>query len=534
MRYDDLFARLDDEDIQELLGRGAVRLIRTLDPESATSTGLSDLAATMYPPSVMLRDQVKRKLLLESLPKEHASQLAAHLGLVETATPWNSLIQHRFRPGSADEASLFEFFGRHAPPLDLDDQAATCEESAVDYGLFGHQRQAANDVLDALRVTPHRTMLHMPTGAGKTRTTMHVIADRLRASEPSLAIWLAYSEELCEQAASEFESAWRHLGNRPVNVYRFWGNRSIDLDGVVDGFVVLGLAKAYAKARTDAQLLARLSDRASIVVFDEAHQAVAPTFRFVLERLADRHPDNALLGLSATPGRTWNDPDADAELAALFERKKVTLRVDGYDNPVDYLIDAGYLARPEFETLRHQGDDLTDREVARLRDNLDIPSDLLEKLAADEKRNLIILDRIEQIARYHSRIIVFAATVEHAYLLSTVLNARGVKSAAVTGATERNERARLIQQFKNDALETQVLCNYGVLTTGFDAPRTSAAVIARPTRSLVLYSQMVGRAIRGPAAGGNDAALIVTVVDTNLPGFGQPQDAFVNWEDVWE
>ena len=534
MRYDDLFARLDDEDIQELLGRGAVRLIRTLDPENSTSTGLSELAATMYPPSVMLRDLGKRNLLLESLPEEHAAGLVSYLGLAATPRPWTTLTAHRFRPGSDDEARLFEFFGRHAPPLDADEQAASCEETAVDYGLFRHQRRAANNVLQALVAPPHRTMLHMPTGAGKTRTTMHVIADRLRQNEPSLAVWLAYSEELCEQAASEFEAAWNHLGNRPVNVYRYWGNRSVSLDGVDDGFVVLGLAKAYAKARTDAQLLARLSDRASIVVFDEAHQAVAPTFRFVLERLVDRHPNRALLGLSATPGRTWNDPEADAELAALFRRQKVTLNVEGYDNPVDYLIDSGYLARPTFESLQHQGDELSEREVAKLREHLDIPQDLLEKLAADERRNLVIIDRLEQIAQYHSRIIVFAATVEHAYLLSTVLNARGVRSAAVTGATERSERARLIQHFKSDAPGAQVLCNYGVLTTGFDAPRTSAAVIARPTRSLVLYSQMVGRAIRGRAAGGNDEALIVTVVDTNLPGFGQPQDAFVNWEDVWE
>lgn len=58
-------------------------------------------------------------------------------------------------------------------------------------------------------------------------------------------------------------------------------------------------------------------------------------------------------------------------------------------------------------------------------------------------------------------------------------------------------------------------------------------MIARPTKSLVLYSQMVGRAIRGPAAGGNATAEIVTVVDTDLPGFGSVADAFVNWEDVW-
>ena len=78
-----------------------------------------------------------------------------------------------------------------------------------------------------------------------------------------------------------------------------------------------------------------------------------------------------------------------------------------------------------------------------------------------------------------------------------------------------------------------VIVNYGVLTTGFDAPAISAAVIARPTRSLVLYSQMVGRATRGTRAGGNEEAEIVTVVDPHLPGFGNVADAFRNWEDVW-
>ena len=62
---------------------------------------------------------------------------------------------------------------------------------------------------------------------------------------------------------------------------------------------------------------------------------------------------------------------------------------------------------------------------------------------------------------------------------------------------------------------------------------TSAALIARPTLSLVLYSQMVGRAMRGTAAGGNAECEIVTVVDPRLTGFGSVAEAFSNWEDVW-
>ena len=64
-----------------------------------------------------------------------------------------------------------------------------------------------------------------------------------------------------------------------------------------------------------------------------------------------------------------------------------------------------------------------------------------------------------------------------------------------------------------------ILCNYGILTTGFDAPQTSAIVIARPTKSYVLYAQMVGRGIRGIKAGGNKTCEISTVIDSNINDF---------------
>ena len=59
----------------------------------------------------------------------------------------------------------------------------------------------------------------MPTGSGKTRTAMNIIVDYLRSQEPSLIVWLAYSEELCEQAATEFQRAWQYLGDRDCYLY---------------------------------------------------------------------------------------------------------------------------------------------------------------------------------------------------------------------------------------------------------------------------------------------------------------------------
>ena len=115
----------------------------------------------------------------------------------------------------------------------------------------------------------------------------------------------------------------------------------------------------------------------------------------------------------------------------------------------------------------------------------------------------------------------------------SLLTAIGIKAFVVTGETPQGQREYAIRQYKSGASGPIVLCNFGVLTAGFDAPGTSAAIVSRPTKSLVLFSQMVGRATRGVKAGGNKECEIITVTDPNLPGFGDVAEAFVNWEDVW-
>ena len=222
-------------------------------------------------------------------------------------------------------------------------------------------------------------------------------------------------------------------------------------------------------------------------------------------------------------------------MADFFARRKVGIKVEGYSNPMEFLIDEEFLARPIFEPLHYDGGvEVSDEDLRDIARALDIPDRILQRLAKDAQRNLHIVFRIERLLERHSRVIVFAATVEHAELLGAVLAARGHAASCVTSKTGQVDRQRAIARFRSDAPEPMALCNFGVFTTGFDAPRTSAAVIARPTTSLVLYSQMIGRAIRGPRAGGNAEAEIITVVDRGLPGFGDLGEAFLNWEDVWE
>ena len=533
MHFSNLLARADEGTLQTLIGRPALRLLKALDPALASPSSLRELLSGLRSPDSLLSDSMARGMLLDLLRPVEAQQLACLLSSDQVSDPYATLRSLNIRRGSGRERSLFGFFELSPPQPEIADDLPAQQAVSAQSALFPHQRDAARRVRQVLANPPGRVLLHMPTGAGKTRTAMHIIADHLRSREPGLVVWLASSEELCEQSAAAFIEMWRSLGDREVAVHRFWGDREIDLAQCRDGILVAGLSKLYRAALNSLPLIGTLAGRCTLVVIDEAHQSIAETYSLLLNTLVSQG-SAGLLGLTATPGRTWDDIGADAELAAFFGERKVTLRVPGYANPVDYLVAEGYLARASFRPLLYQGGlQLSDADLKRIATELEIPSTILSRLAEDEQRNLAIVVAAEGLARDHRRLMIFAASVEHAYLLAAVLRARGLSAAAISGDTPPAERARLITAYKDDAPKTRILCNFGVLTTGFDAPRTSAALIARPTRSLVLYSQMVGRAIRGPRVGGNPAAEIVTVIDRDLPGFGDVAAAFNNWEDVW-
>ena len=534
MSFDQLMSRADDFVLQQLVGGDVVRLLRHIDPALASPGKLRSLVKKIKTPSDLLRDSQSRTMLLELLSPTAATELLEYLGVRSDGDSYVTLEKLNIRKGSVREKRLFSFFGQSVVDESTEERIHSKYLTRANYELFQHQRHAVLGTKKILASDRNRVLLHMPTGSGKTRTAMNVIAEHLRSNEPTLVIWLAYSEELCEQAIEEFTEAWTHLGNRTVDILKFWGTYDLDFSSTYDGFLVAGLSKIHNLTIRSIASIANLADKTSLVIVDEAHQAIAPTYKLVLDVLVEKRLATGLLGLSATPGRTWNDVDKDLELANFFQKQKVTLKIGGFDNPIDYLIEMGYLASPEFSPLNYDsGNDLSPEDLRDIQDHLDIPASLLERLAKDEQRNLRIVQRVEQAIRFHKRVILFAASVTHARVLAAILQARGVVSEAITAKTSPLERQRIINGFRGSREESVVLCNFGVLTAGFDAPRTSAAIIARPTKSLVLYSQMIGRALRGKLAGGNESAEIITVVDTNLPGFGNLAESFMNWEDVW-
>ena len=526
IRPAELCEHLNDSDAARLLPDGAFKLITTLDPERISGAKRAESLGQILSLDLAVDDLDRRKILLNAVPRTKVGELEDRIGLG---------IDRLRQRGELDQPvrrALLGFFGvtttGDRSPVTVEPLGSVSPER----GLFPHQKRAASEIERFLYHEDGRAMLHLPTGVGKTRTAMSMVASHLRTRSNGLVLWLAATRELLEQAAEEFESTWKAVGDRQVDCLRYWTHHNPPIDKVREGIVIAGLAKlhSYGKER---KRLWDLGDRTTMVVFDEAHQAVATTYQDIVETVVTRNPRTPLLGLSATPGRTWGDREVDAAVAELFHENKVTLDF-GSVNPVKRLTDDGYLAAVDFSLLNVEpGLKLSAADLAEISRALDIPDSLAARLGEDEQRNLRIVQRLLELTDIHPRVLVFAASVDNAMLLASVCRGVGLNADAVTGKTDASERERIIRRFKRRGGSCRILINFGVLTTGFDAPAASAALIARPTKSLVLYSQMVGRVIRGPKAGGTDSCEVVTVVDTTLPGFGNVAEAFMNWEDIW-
>ncbi len=522
-------------ELQKAVGINTVGLLAQIDERSINATKLVDLIINRYGNEILFEKNIV-ELILPSLKKHLADELLKSIkNCEEVDDPWSELSEINFKnPNNLQK--LYNFFNLSPPePGEVDASPPPMETINPQYPLFPYQRDVVSRAFDSISQSGNRLLIHMPTGAGKTRAAMALIAKSfLQFPVGSVIVWLAHSEELCDQASSEFHKSWQCLGDRPLIIGRYYSGYDLNLSEFTDGFLVASLSKLHIRSFSQQSDFLKLKRNVKVIVMDEAHQAIAPTYKHLLEMLSPLGATTKIIGLSATPGRSWLDVGLDEQLANFFARNKVRLEVEGYEDPVLFLQDKGYLATPEYFKINYTpGIELSSVEITRLAEGFDVPERVLEQLGVSEQRNLLVLNEITHEVERGSKIIVFACSVSQAHLLADVLVMRGVRARAVSTRTSQTVRRNAIKSFRSNSAESlQVLVNYGILTTGFDAPSTNVAIIARPTLSVVLYSQMIGRAMRGPAAGGNETCRIYTVVD-EMPGFRSMYEGFTHWEDVW-
>lgn len=267
------------------------------------------------------------------------------------------------------------------------------------------------------------------------------------------------------------------------------------------------------------------------MIIDEAHHAVAPIYRALLKKAeelcgSDLFP---ICGLTATPGRSNGETTVLVDqFQAYLIQPELPEESFYQENPLLYFREKGYLARP-IHFIYESGREYEVNEDELEPEEEDFNRDFLEVLANDVKRNYQIVERLLEIPK-GKQTLVYACTVDHAEFLTSVLNAAGRKAASISANTPKAARRMYIDAFKKGEIE--FLFNYGVLTTGFDAPKTEYIVVCRPTTSVILYEQIVGRGLRGPKFGGTESCTIIDFAD-NLKRLGKPL-AYHRFHEFWQ
>jgi DNA repair protein RadD len=384
---------------------------------------------------------------------------------------------------------------------------------------------------EKLKIKFKRFIIQMPTGSGKTRTAMEIISDRFKANPPGITIiWLAHAAELCEQASQAFTEVWTHLGNKPVKIMRVWGNyhESMELDQSVSNFVIGGFQKFHAILSKNKQLV-QAGDKIDLIIIDEAHKVLAPTYKEVTEALTADY--TRVIGLTATPGRGINNAEQNKALADFFHDELLTIKTKRNESVIKYLRDKKILSKAKFEALIGSTIELTQSEKERMERFFDYSPGFLKKLGNDDIRNIEIIKKLITLIDNKKRIIFFGTSIDQSKFITSVITFLGHSISHIDGGTSKAARKSLLSDFKNGNL--QVISNYGVLSTGFDAPETDVVFIARPTQSIVLYSQMIGRGLRGPAIGGTPTCTIITVKD-NIIGLPNEENIFEYFDEYFD
>lgn len=395
---------------------------------------------------------------------------------------------------------------------------------------YEHQKNAM-DALDRMnQESSFSTLVVLPTGGGKTYTaSMWLLKNAIDKKKKIL--WIAHRQMLLDQAAESFQKfayteVVPHISSFCFRIVS--GASSHDRTSDILPSDNLLIVSKDSIGRNIERLNQWLKDEKELyLIVDEAHHSTAKTYRKIIDYVKENVPNLKLIGLTATPFRTV--AEEQGLLARVFS--------DGIDNgcvvhgdigiayqiSLKDLISRQILAKPIFEsfyTEEEYGDSLGVDAWDSIQ-HLDIlPDEVAQQMADSAARNKLIVETYRANQDKYGQTILFAVNVVHAIHLTALFKKAGIKADyvvssvkdSVTGITiSREDNERKLDDYRNGKL--QVLINVNILTEGIDLPKTKTVFLVRPTVSSILMTQMVGRALRGVAAGGTAGAYIVSFID---------------------
>ena len=356
--------------------------------------------------------------------------------------------------------------------------------------LRDYQQDLLEQAVTALVPGKARVMLQLPTGGGKT----HIAGALLRRwlHNGRRAVWLTHRSELADQTSGMLNDA----GVSAISL-KTWQSGD-DAPSVPNGAVIL-MAQTVSRRTNRMQIWGKYKSD-DLLVIDEAHHATADGW----ERAINQWPGR-VIGLTATPWRLSVNEGFDHLFGKLQCGPQVReLQAD------KWLCQARVLMPNPDEVIRG----------GAINDIGEFSESGIEQ--ANRDRPDVMTAGALRFWQFHAaerQTVVYAISQNHARNLTAVFNNAGIPAAVILSETLPQERTDAISAFGNGSL--RVLVNVAVATEGFDLPDASCVVITRPTMSLALYLQMVGRGLR-PKPNGDNCLILDLAGNAKLHGL--PED----------
>ncbi len=341
------------------------------------------------------------------------------------------------------------------------------------YALRPYQADAVKAVIHYFRRSSDPAVIVLPTGAGKSL----VIAELARLAKGNVLV-LAHVKELVEQNHAKYES------------YGLTG--AIFSSGL--GRKETNQRVVFASVQSVVRNLESFKNQFSLLVIDECHRVPEDkdsSYQKVISHLRELNPGLKVLGLTATPYRLGIGWIYQYHTRGLIRSDTPRFFKDCiFELPIFYLLDEGFLTPAKLidaPVLSYDFSQLKPASTGRYKESeLDLVIDRYKRATPQ------IVQQITGQAQSRRGVMIFAATVRHAQEIYSLLPEE--QSALVIGDTPGPERDSIIEQFKQQQIK--YLVNVSVLTTGFDAPHVDLIAILRPTESVSLYQQIIGRGLR--------------------------------------
>ncbi|MBO7597823.1 MAG: DEAD/DEAH box helicase family protein [Bacteroidales bacterium] len=393
--------------------------------------------------------------------------------------------------------------------------------------LYEHQKKAFDKMTKKIVQSgqyPYKGLLVLPTGGGKTMTAARWISENI-LDKGIKVLWLAHRHELLEQAKKTFTVylAYKDIfkNKKELNWRLVSGIHDMAVNIKPDDDIIFASKDSVSSEKSFGYLKNHFlkGQEEIFLVIDEAHHAPAKTYRTLIANIENNIPKFRMLGLTATPFRTANHELG--YLAKLFPDDMV------YNIDLKSLITLGILAEPKFEEIETGQDfkkDLDEEQIRKINEGFELESigfDVAKKIADNNERNNLIVNRYVENKEKYGKTIVFAVNKENVIALNKLFKEKGISSDYVMSDTRdksgihsisSKENKEKIQRFRKGG-DLDVLINVNILTEGTDVPDVQSVFLTRPTKSTILMTQMMGRALRGVNAGGTPDANIVTFID---------------------